>query len=218
LDRVLVAGSQATAHFAFAFLPTGQVYSSNLTVIAVNTYSAFAAIQSRIHEVWSRFFMTTLGDTLVYTPTTCFEHFPFPDGWEMLPSLEIIGRSYYEGRSALMIDRNEGLTEIYNRFHDPSEESADIVQLRKLHAEMDLAVAAAYGWKDLELTYEFSLEYEEDSEDSSGSGRKKPWRYRWPQAIRDEVMSRLLKLNEQKYKQQGSSSSRNSENRIQGEL
>src|SRR5690606_21645812 len=54
LDRVLVAGSQATAHFAFAFLQSDMVYSSNLTVIAVDTYSGFASIQSRIHEVWSR--------------------------------------------------------------------------------------------------------------------------------------------------------------------
>jgi hypothetical protein len=46
LKRVLVAGSQASAQFAFAFLPTGYVYSSNLTVIACDTYAAFAAIQS----------------------------------------------------------------------------------------------------------------------------------------------------------------------------
>jgi hypothetical protein len=28
--------------------------------------------------------------------------------------------------------------------------------------------------------------------------RKKPWRYRWPDDIRDEVLARLLALNQQR--------------------
>ena len=44
-----------------------------------------------------------------------------------------------------MIAREEGLTKTYNRFHDPAEQSADIVRLRELHAEMDRAVLRAYA-------------------------------------------------------------------------
>ena len=32
--------------------------------------------------------------------------------------------------------------------------------------------------------------------------RKKPWRYRWPDDFRDEVLARLLELNEQRYKEE----------------
>jgi hypothetical protein len=44
---------------------------------------------------------------------------------------------------------------------------------------MDRAVLDAYGWIDLKPTCVFELEYEIDEEEYVG--RKKPWRYRWPE-------------------------------------
>ena len=104
-----------------------------------------------------------------------------------------------------MVRNNEGLTKTYNRFHDPNERSPDILKLRELHAAMDRAVLDAYGWTDLKPTCEFLLDYEEDEdEDESGGGRrrKKPWRYRWPDDFRDEVLARLLELNKQRAEQE----------------
>src|SRR5262249_13127195 len=43
---------------------------------------------------------------------------------------------------------------------------------------------------------EFILDYEEDDEESGR--RKKPWRYRWPDEPRDEVLARLLDLNQRR--------------------
>jgi hypothetical protein len=40
------------------------------------------------------------------------------------------------------------------------------------------------------------------SESSTTRRRKKPWRYRWPDDFRDEVLARLLELNEQRYKEE----------------
>ena len=143
-------------------------------------------------------------DDLRYTPTDCFETFPFPEDFEHNPRLEEAGRQYYEFRAALMVRNNEGLTKTYNRFHDPDERSPDILRLRELHAAMDRAVLDAYGWTDLQPTCEFLLDYEEqeDEEESSGRERKKPWRYRWPDDFRDEVLARLLELNKQRAEQE----------------
>ena len=33
---------------------------------------------------------------------------------------------------------------------------------------------------------------------ASGRGRKKPWRYRWVDEVRDEVLARLLELNKKR--------------------
>jgi hypothetical protein len=66
---------------------------------------------------------------------------------------------------------------------------------------MDAAVLTAYGWTDLlpKCTCEFLLDYEdeesESAEESGGRKKKKPWRYRWPDEVRDEVLARLLILN-----------------------
>jgi hypothetical protein len=89
---------------------------------------------------------------------------------------------------------NAGLTKIYNRFHDPDERSNAIGELRRLHDAMDRAVLDAYGWTDIRPTCEFELEWQDD-EAENGRRRKKPWRYRWPEAMRDEVLARLLALN-----------------------
>ena len=63
-----------------------------------------------------------------------------------------------------MIEYNEGLTKTYNRFHDPSETSPPIRQLRDHHAAMDRAVLNAYGWPDIPTDCEFHLDYEIDEE------------------------------------------------------
>jgi len=68
---------------------------------------------------------------------------------------------------------------------------------------MDRAVLDAYGWTDLVSTCEFLLDYEEDEEDEAGSSpHKKPWRYRWPDDFRDEVLARLLALNKERAEQE----------------
>src|SRR6185436_16805619 len=108
--------------------------------------------------------------------------------------------------AAIMVQNDEGLTKTYNRFHDPNEISAEIKNLRELHAAMDRAVLAAYGWTDLQPTCEFLLDYDEEEEDEEDTGKarkkKKPWRYRWPDDFRDLVLARLLELNKQRAEQE----------------
>jgi hypothetical protein len=187
-------------HPGFAFIDANVIISHNVALFPLETFSAFAALQSRPHTVWSAFFSSSLEDRQGYRPSDCFETFPFPQGFETNPALEAAGRAYYEFRAALMIRNSQGLTKTYNRFHDPDERSPEILRLRDLHAEMDRAVLDAYGWKDLKPTCEFLLDYEEDDEDEEVNGRrrKKPWRYRWPDDVRDEVLARLLELNRQR--------------------
>jgi hypothetical protein len=132
-------------------------------------------------------------DDPVYTPSDCFDTFPFPEGWESNPLFETVGRAYYDFRAALMRGNDEGLTKIYNRFHDPYEHDPDIERLRVLHAEMDRAVLDAYGWDDVPTDCEFLLEHDEIEEE--GRSKKESYRYRWPDDVRDTVLARLIELN-----------------------
>jgi hypothetical protein len=187
-------------------------------------------------------------DDLRYTPSDCFETFPFsasllesnandPAHDATRQSLEAIGERYHQFRSELMIANNEGLTSTYNRFHDPSETSSELHELRRLHGEMDQAVLHAYGWSDVDNACGFGLDYIDTEEDAqlpdelqeridSGDlffwdpndaldfqgqvqahgalpGRRKLlWRYRWPDAVRDDVLARLLALNAERYEEE----------------
>ncbi len=183
---------------AFTFLPPGMTYSEQLVVFAFDDLGPFSVLQSRVHEIWARFFASSMKDDLRYTPSDCFETFAFPEGFETDRRLECTGREYYEFRAALMAEYNEGLTKIYNRFHDPDERSNAIGELRRLHDAMDRAVLDAYGWSDIRPTCQFELEWEDDEAENGRSRRKKPWRYRWPEPVRDEVLARLLALNAQR--------------------
>ncbi|WP_199324662.1 hypothetical protein [Phormidium sp. FACHB-1136] len=142
--------------------------------------------------------------------------------------VEAIGKTYYEYRADLMVRNNQGLTDTYNRFHDPNETHPDILKLRELHHQMDRAVLAAYGWQDIDTPCGFALDYLDTDPDDlpapaaeriatgdlffptaaeaaafgaliSTGKRKLPWRYKWPEATHDEVLARLLDLNQQRH-------------------
>src|SRR5439155_21585559 len=102
-----------------------------------------------------RFFGSSMKDDLRYTPSDCFETFPFPENWESHPGLEAAGKAYYEFRAALMLKNNEGLTKTYNRFHDPDEPDPEIAKLRDLHTAMDRVVLDAYGGHDIPTDCKF---------------------------------------------------------------
>ena len=114
-----------------------------------------------------------------------------------MPDLEVASaRTTIDFRADIMVRHGEGLTKTYNRFHDPDETDPEVARLRDLHTAMDRAVLDAYGWTDVSTDCEFLLDYEIDEED--WGARKKPYRYRWPDDVRGEVLARLLELNAQR--------------------
>jgi len=171
-------------YLSFTFVPTSYVFSNATCVFAYSEFSHFSMLQSSIHEVWARKYASSLETRLRYTPTDVFQTYPMVDTFSM--ELLNVGANYYDSRSSSMLDRQEGLTATYNRFHDPGEQAADIACLRALHVEMDNAVAAAYGWGDLDLGHGFH-------ETAQGV------RYTIHEAARRQVLSRLLELNHARY-------------------
>jgi hypothetical protein len=182
-----------TQHLALAFVQRGTIIQDRMILILLHEDADFAVIQSRIHEVWLRMVGTTLGDALSYT-TVCFDTFPRPSG-EDRQLLQLAGARYHDFRANLMKSKDEGLTKTYNRFHDPDERDAGILELRRLHAAIDRVVLDAYGWRDLQPRLDFILNYDDEDDEGGSNDRKKPWRYRWIDEDRDEILARLLELN-----------------------
>lgn len=193
-ERVL-AIARVSDTVAFAFVPAKQVFSEQIVVFAVDSWSGFAVLQSRVHEYWARFMGSTLGDGLRYGPSDCFETFPAPEGWLSAPALDETGRLYDALRRSVMAANAEGLTATYNRFHDPSEYGDSFVALRQLHDALDLAVLAAYGWSDLQPVSEFAVIRRDDADDEGRRPKKARFRYGWPDDVREAVLGRLVALN-----------------------
>jgi len=182
MEKVVVVAATSRT-LAFAIVQNGIIFSHMTYVFALDGYSGFALLQSAMHEVWSRKYASSMKGDLRYTPTDCFETFPFPSTIE---SLENVGQRYHDHRQQTMLSRQEGLTKIYHRFHASTEKSMDIQQLREMQIELDQHVITAYGWRDLDLGHGFH---------QTNQGV----RFTISEAARVEVLDRLLALNHERY-------------------
>jgi hypothetical protein len=129
---------------------------------------------------------STLEARTNYSTTDCFETFPQP---VLTEAVGKAGADLDAHRRRLMLDRWEGLTGTYNRVHNPKEETDDIAELRRLHVGLDQAVAAAYGWHDVELDHDFW-------ETRQGT------RFTIGPRARVELVDRLLELNQARFAQE----------------
>ena len=193
-------------------MPTDYVYSDALYVFTTDRWDLFAIVQSTLHEVWARKFSGSLKQDLRYSPSRCFDTFAFPAGLSQTESagLSELGERYHTHRRALMQSLWLGLTKIYNLFHSPdlSPEMVakvakiggnaatagfeSILELRRLHVGLDLAVRDAYGWGDVDLQHDFH-----EVETLPENDRV---RYTISPAARREVLSRLLAENHARVK------------------
>jgi hypothetical protein len=206
LQRCFVA-ARTTKHLNFSAAPTNYVFTDALYVFTTDRWDLYAVVQSTLHEVWARKYSGALETRLRYSPSDCFETFPFPEGlWQIDDaSLAAIGEQYHEHRRTLMQQLWIGLTNIYNLFHSrdldadqvakvskksKTEAAAGyqgILELRRLHCELDKVVRDAYGWPDLDLGHGFVVVETLPENDRV--------RYTISPAARKEVLRRLLELN-----------------------
>ena len=185
VSHVLVTPA-VSKHTIFARVDTGEiVFDHNLIILALPQWWCFCVIQSEIHKLWSLRFSSPVGETPGYRPSDCFENFPMPNSFST-PSLSKIGEAVYSDRLTIMNARGIGTTTLYNLVHSVSENSGDIKHHRKMHLEMDQAVAAAYGWCDLDLGHGFHE-------------TKQGVRYTISDSARRTVLDKLLELNHQRY-------------------
>lgn len=185
MEKVLVI-ARTSRTLAFAFVKSRTIFSDATNVIASGDARYFAILQSVFHESWARDYSSSLKGDLRYSPSDCFENFPFPLS---TATLTHVGEAYYQHRYNIMQHRQEGLTQTDNRFHNTNETSEDISHLRALHVEMDQAVATAYGLTDLDLGHGFH-------ETKQGT------RFTISEPVRRIVLDRLLSLNHERYEEE----------------
>ncbi len=186
LPRCL-ATSRHSKHLVFSFQPSKRIFSEATYVFPLDRFTAFAVLQSRVHEPWARLLSSSLEDRLRYAASDCFETFPFPkpDPRAVLPAVEAAGQALYDARAAFMVETNQGLTKTYNALKDPANEDPRVLHLRELHQAMDRAVTGAYGWTDLDVPPYCPL-------DDEAKAKVK--------AFEDAVVDRLFALNAERAK------------------
>ncbi len=144
-----IATPWVSKHRVYVWMPTS-VIPSLIGVFARDDDYFFGVLQSRAHDLWARRMGSWMGagNDLRYTPTTCFETFPFPepsDGQRdeiagAAKRLDDLRRNWLnpEGASEAELKKRT-LTNLYN---------ARPTWLINAHAALDRAVYAAYGWEE----------------------------------------------------------------------
>ena len=152
LDRYL-ATPILTKHRLFVWLPAATLPDHQIIAIARDDDYAFGVLHSRVHDRWARGMGTQLREVesgFRYTPTTCFETFPFPRPSDeqraaiaaAAANLDRLRRGWLNppDRPYDLTDRElagHTLTNLYNQHP---------TWLQDAHAHLDAAVLAAYGW------------------------------------------------------------------------
>ncbi len=192
-ENVLVT-ARVSKHMMFSMIKNDKIFSDMVAVFATNKLSWFALLQSSIHEVWARHHSSTLKQDLRYSISNGFETFPLPQRKYLTNGnrLETLGEIYHQLRCTIMKELCIGLTQLYNRFHNPTEIQACIEKMRELHRRIDSEVARAYGWDDLNL--DLDLDFREVS-DLPLNDRL---RFTLSTSDKNEILKRLLQL----YKEQ----------------
>ena len=146
-----------TKHRIFDWLTPPTLPDHQIIVFARDDDYFFGVLHAKVHELWARAMGTQLREAesgFRYTPTTCFETYPFP--WA--PGQESGENPQVQAIAA----EAQRLVELRTKWINP--EGADETELKKrtltnlynqrppwlaeAHRQLDMAVFAAYGWPD----------------------------------------------------------------------
>ena len=151
LDRFIVT-PRVSKHRLFVWLDKRTLPDSATIAVARDDYYTFGVLHSRFHELWALAMGTQLESRPRYTPTTCFETFPFPEADDVQRhAIAEVAERLHELREGWLNPAGDGgqpaltgtalrqrtLTNLYNE--RPT-------WLANIHDALDDAVAAAYGW------------------------------------------------------------------------
>ncbi|PBC94773.1 hypothetical protein BX281_2696 [Streptomyces sp. Ag82_O1-15] len=199
LDRCVVITLVSKAVMPM-MVPTGQVFSNMLGVFAADDPALLAVLSSAPHYWWAIDRSSTMKGDLRYTPTDVFETLVRPP---LTSHLRDIGNQLDAYRRDIMFARNTGLTSTYNLVHNAECQDQDIVELRRIHEEIDKATVEAYGWHDLldgsGQTSPADPTHETYPLDHGFHDTDQGTRYTIGLHARTEIIDRLRQLNHQTY-------------------
>ncbi|PYE37487.1 type II restriction/modification system DNA methylase subunit YeeA [Rhizobium sp. PP-F2F-G38] len=158
-----IATVETAKHRIFQFLDADILPDNMLVVIATDDAAVLGILSSRWHAMWAAAQGGTLEDRPRYSKSRCFDLFPFPlmADTHRNPIGRVSEALDAHRKRVLAAHPHLTLTSLYNVLDrivsgthpdrlEPRErrifEDGLVLILRELHDELDMAVAAAYGW------------------------------------------------------------------------
>ncbi len=193
-----IASPRVAKHRLFVWAHRLVVPDCQLVVVARDDDTALGILHSRFHELWSLRMCTWLGvgNDPRYTPTTCFETFPFPEGLTLdIPAAQYAGDARAKAIAAVAARLNE----LRENWLNPPDLVARVPEAVPGYPDRILPVdeTAAVILKRRTLTNLYNerpawLDHAHRDLDAAVAAA-----YGWPADLSDEeILERLFKLNQ----------------------
>lgn len=126
----------------FDFVDSKVRPGDSLSVFALSDMYSFGILSSSVHRIWFEIRCSTLETRLRYTPTTVWDTFPWPQapGQACVDLIEMLSQQIIDLRHEYK-EQGTSLKAAYNALRVPGQSN-----LRSLHARLDEATLAAYGF------------------------------------------------------------------------
>ena len=195
VDKVITV-SLVQTYLKFEYVSNQSVFAHKLAVILPDSVK-FAILSSTIFQEWARKTSSTMGYGINFSPSDSYETFPFPPETQKTDrekELSTGGHLLHIIRQSIMREKNYGLTQLYNDFHNPQNEAGGILSMRDMQKSLDYAMLAVYGWQGIILEHDFyPLPYLSANDNI---------RYTISEPARIEILRRLAQLNRQRWQEE----------------
>ncbi|UIJ72363.1 DNA methyltransferase [Aurantimonas sp. HBX-1] len=189
-----IAYSKVTKHPICMLAPSDWIYTNKVVLIGFERDDLFPICLSTPFRSWLEAYSGAgLGVTLQLSISESIAKFPLPSGAVSQEGVDAALR-FNDIAVAWSADHQCGLTDLMNAVHSPDNDDSRIAELRVLFETLDRHVAAAFGWADLDVSYDFH-----EVNASSGSTQ---WRYSLSEEIREELLRRLVALNKAQHEEE----------------
>jgi len=122
-----------------AIISNDIVFSDALAVFPIDDWTLGGWLLSEPHRVWAISNGSTLGHAPRYTPSDCFDTFPFLSSGEVA----ILGEKVFKNRRRVMEDRSIGLLDLYRELANGGDD--ELKSLQDDHLALDGAALSALG-------------------------------------------------------------------------
>lgn len=191
-----IAFAKVTKYPFCMLAPADWIYTNKILLIGVERDDLFVVCLSTFFRNWLyAFSVRSLGadtNTLTLSIRESVSTFPLPNKSVSDSGCKMATR-FQEVAVAWSAEHSCGLTEALNAVNTPSCDGQAINELRQLMASIDTEVALAYGWSDLDITYDFRA--------FNGGSVNDPWRWALSEEVIAELMYRLTELNRQRFEE-----------------
>lgn len=186
-----IAFSKVTKHPICMLADSNWIYTNQVLLVAKEREDMLAICLSSLFRAWlEQFCGGGLGVTLRISISESIAKFPVPK-----QSVSTAGVNTATQFNRLAVEygaaHGGGMTDVMNAIHSPENMDATIAELRRLLSRIDAEVAAAYGWGDVDVTFDFR-------EFDGGSANDK-WRWSLSADATSTLLDRLVALNRERF-------------------